>query len=895
MLPDISLDAAIVHAFPLLVSAAWKSTLLFSAGVLVAWSLSRRSAALRHLVWTTAVVGALIVPILEITVPGFSVSFLPDWTSRANPPVAHAPAPQPASETRTPPPPAVAMLEGSALEQAVVNQIASDRAAALSESVSEQTATTAEPTIAAVATSPISRIVVITWLAGVAVLLGHALASFVALKRLERRSEAIDGHPLADELSQAARDQGILRPIRLKLSSRPSIPMTWGIVRPVLLLPREAITWPDAPLRIVLLHELAHIARFDFLTQLVGTIVRALHWYNPLAWWGLSQMKIEQEQACDDCVLRTGTAADVYAFELLNVTSQYPRPRFTPSAALAIGRSAKLQCQLESILDESRNRRPLTLRSSAAVALAGVLMVTGIAPLHSASAGADDGQAAESKTIAVEQAAKAADSSSTAVVTQSSGTTGGQAATAATTAQEGTVSPASHLSEIRKMILNRTVGPIDEKRLDEGAIRGMLQALDDPYSEFLPPAKLTELFRTVEGTLTGIGVQVEPSASQLTVIMPLPGSPARTAGIAPGDAILAVDGKTVRELGSPAAIEAIRGKAGTAVSLLVRKSNSEEALINVTRGAIRVPTIHGLWTEGPAIKWNYWLDTQQKIGYVQILEFGKETVSECQTAIKGLLAEGMKGLVLDLRACPGGLLAAAVEAADLFLREGKIVSVRGSTPETEHSYAASGKNFLGDFPLLVIVDDHTASAAEIFVGALKDNGRATILGMRTFGKGSVQEIHRLGESGAIKLTSAHFFLPSGRRIHRQTGAESWGVDPTEGYTVTLTQEQQTQRVSRRLSQDQLDRSSEEIRGRHEKGPQAVAADIESRLADLQLVAAYKCMSVRLAAGAAPKAGQSEQVVKDYFSHRERLIKARADAQKQIEQIDKELAGQRPGK
>jgi carboxyl-terminal processing protease len=251
----------------------------------------------------------------------------------------------------------------------------------------------------------------------------------------------------------------------------------------------------------------------------------------------------------------------------------------------------------------------------------------------------------------------------------------------------------------------------------------------------------------------------------------------------------------------------------------------------------------------------------------------------------------MKGLVLDLRGCPGGLLTAAVETANLFLREGTIVSVRGADPAQSQTYIAKEKMSLGDFPVIVIVDDHTASAAEIFAGALKDHGRATILGMRTFGKGSVQELRRIDGGGAIKLTTAYFHLPSGRRIEREKGADTWGVDPTEGYVVTLTPDQQAHRIKRRQSVEQI---GDSLRGTASGGPQAISASLENILGDLQLVAAYKCLSARIAAGGSPPVLQSEQAVKDAFARRERLLKARAEAQQQIEQIDKELASPRGG-
>ncbi|HEY2251372.1 MAG TPA: S41 family peptidase, partial [Planctomycetaceae bacterium] len=448
--------------------------------------------------------------------------------------------------------------------------------------------------------------------------------------------------------------------------------------------------------------------------------------------------------------------------------------------------------------------------------------------------------------------------------------------------------PVTSLSEIRTQILKHFVKSLDGRALDEGAVRGMLQALDDPHSEFLSPDKFKELTRGIEGALTGIGIEVSTiTENQLAVVAPLPGSPAEAAGIRTGDAILAVDGKSVQELGHAAAIDAIRGQAGSVVALRVKRGG-EEFILKVTRGSIRMPSIKGLWIDKTTRKWNFWLDQEQKLGYVQIGEFGKTTVEDCRSGVKSLVEQGLKGLVLDLRHCPGGLLMATVEIAELFLREGLIVSFKGGqSPET--IYRATGKNCLGDFPLLVLVDDHTASAAEILAGALKENGRATILGTRTFGKGSMQEIHSFSDGGAIKLTSAYFYLAGGRSIDRQKGAATWGVDPSDGFYVPVSLEQQELWLKARRRRESLGDALVPRQG----GP-GISAAIAGILEDPQLSAAYKSILARVTDGAFLKVGQSEQALRDHLARREQLLKARAEAQKQLETIDKELSATSDG-
>jgi carboxyl-terminal processing protease len=728
------------------------------------------------------------------------------------------------------------------------------------------------------------------WLLGTTGMLVPLVAGIAALKRLERRSDRFAGPALSSQLAQVAHELGLSRRVTLLLSDVRAIPMTWGTLWPVLLLPREAQNWPLDRLRIVLLHEMVHVARCDYLLQLVGALARAAYWFNPLAWWGFRRLKVELEQACDDRVLSTGTLAETYAFELLHITSTFPTPGYTPSAALAIGRSARIQRRIESILDPARNRMPLTRRLACVTAVAGLLLTAALSSVHevrgqaisetpAGAAVATDSSNANQATSQIDS--KLTEQNSTA---QEAGREKAQKEGKAAVSNDAAPAISSdRLSEIRKQILKSYVKSPDERALDEGAIRGMLQALDDPHSEFLPPDRLKELEQAIEGMLFGIGIEVSTTDNQLIVVAPLPGSPADAAGMRPGDAILAVDGRTVQDLGTAAAINAIRGQSGTTVALRVKRAG-EEILLKVTRGSIRMPSVKGLWIDKTARKWNFWLDQGQKLGYVQISEFGKQTAEDCRSAVKTLLEQEMRGLVLDLRHCPGGLLGAAVGVAEIFLREGTIVSIKGEqAPET--IFRATDKNSLGDFPLLVLVDDHTASAAEILAGALKENGRATILGTRTFGKGSVQSILPVEGTGAIRLTTAYFYVAGGRGIDRQKGAAGWGVDPTDGFYVPITVEQQDRWLKARRKSEA---TGDALAGPHQ-GVAAISAAIEAILADPQLAAAYQSISARLANGAFSKVGLSEQALRDHFVRREELLKARAQAQKQLETIDKELS------
>jgi beta-lactamase regulating signal transducer with metallopeptidase domain len=217
------------------------------------------------------------------------------------------------------------------------------------------------------------------WLACAGIMLLRLPIGFARLTRLARESRPVIAGRLAHELERATRDMGLSRPVALLVSASQTIPMTWGASQPVIVLPDDAENWPADRMRVVLLHELAHVARNDFVWQLMGSVARAVHWINPLAWWGFQMLKTELEQASDDRVISAGADANTYAFELLQVTARYPVPRFTPSAALAMGRSARIQRRLESILDETRNRQPLSARIAALVALAGFVALAVVA------------------------------------------------------------------------------------------------------------------------------------------------------------------------------------------------------------------------------------------------------------------------------------------------------------------------------------------------------------------------------------------------------------------------------------------------------------------------------------------------------------------------------------
>ncbi|MFG0294109.1 MAG: S41 family peptidase [Phycisphaerales bacterium JB050] len=374
----------------------------------------------------------------------------------------------------------------------------------------------------------------------------------------------------------------------------------------------------------------------------------------------------------------------------------------------------------------------------------------------------------------------------------------------------------------------------DEEELRLGAIRGMLSTLQDPYTEYIPPSKQNEFDKVVRGEFVGIGAQIQMTQDGwLQIASPMDDSPALVAGLQAGDLVIAVDGVSTWQRDVDLIIADLTGKPGTDVRLTVERMSeagsppdtaleptvpgellikdrpagvigsetqpvtapglaegSERFDLVVTRDRIRTQTVRGLHRNGQ--DWLWMVDPQNNIAYMRISQFTSETTPHLTSVLSGLLEEGLRGLVLDLRQNAGGSLEAAIQISDLLLESGEIISVEGRTRPryTEH---ASAQGTLPDFPIALLVDRSSASASEILAGALSDNGRAIVIGERTFGKGLVQAIVPLPSgNGQLKITEADYYLPSGRSLHRHPDSEVWGVDPTPGYEVPLTDEQLVQ-------------------------------------------------------------------------------------------------------
>jgi carboxyl-terminal processing protease len=305
------------------------------------------------------------------------------------------------------------------------------------------------------------------------------------------------------------------------------------------------------------------------------------------------------------------------------------------------------------------------------------------------------------------------------------------------------------------------VDSVGDSAMYRMAVDGMLYELEDPYTSLLAPEKLGRLNETTSGNYAGIGIQADVRDGWIVVIAPSSGSPAERAGIQPGDRIIEIDGRSAQGWTLEEAANAFRGQAGTSVSLRVERPGMIAAVpLKLTR-----KPLHQSAVRRTAMLPN-------NVGYIDLKAFSDSSEKELARSVRALLSRGAKSLVIDLRSNPGGLLEQGTAVADLFLGPGqKIVSLRGRVPESNRDYTDSTDQTWPRLPLTVIVDEKSASAAEIVAGALQDHDRALIVGEPTYGKGSAQSIIPLGEAGGLKITTAKWFTPSGRSISKQLNRE----------------------------------------------------------------------------------------------------------------------------
>jgi carboxyl-terminal processing protease len=312
-------------------------------------------------------------------------------------------------------------------------------------------------------------------------------------------------------------------------------------------------------------------------------------------------------------------------------------------------------------------------------------------------------------------------------------------------------------SEVYARIKRDYVEQVDDKTLIENAVRGMLTGLD-PHSSYMDVAQYQELQASTNGEFGGLGIEVGTQDGFVKVIAPIDDTPAAKAGLQAGDLILRLDGRPVKGMALNDAVKIMRGDPGTNIVLTVLREGQDEPFnVTLTRAVVQVKSVKTrLLDDG--------------LGYVRLSQFQSRTGEDLVAAVEALKAEGggsLKGLVLDLRNNPGGVLNAAVKVSDAFLREGRIVYTDGRREKLQTNWFATPDDILDDAPIVVLVNAGSASASEIVAGALQDHHRAIIMGAQTFGKGSVQTIMPLKEGGAVKITTSRYYTPGGRSIQAE--------------------------------------------------------------------------------------------------------------------------------
>lgn len=319
----------------------------------------------------------------------------------------------------------------------------------------------------------------------------------------------------------------------------------------------------------------------------------------------------------------------------------------------------------------------------------------------------------------------------------------------------------NHLKRFREVydiVKQNYVREVSNDELIDGALKGMLQALD-PHSSYLTPEEFSEMRETTSGEFSGIGIEISTENGKVTVVTPIDDTPAHVAGVQSGDSILAIDGKPTMDMNPQEVVGAIRGPKGSEVELLIlhKDSNTPETL-SIKRDAIPLLSVKGRYLEDGYL-------------WIRLSRFNEKTTEELKAAIKNARKQTeIKGVILDLRNNPGGLLDQAHSVADVFISEGLIVSMKGRGAGRQREYKASKSSTMVAEPVVVLVNSGSASAAEIVAGAMQDRKRAVLIGERTFGKGSVQEVRSLDGFG-VKLTTALYYTPNGRSIQAE------GIEP----------------------------------------------------------------------------------------------------------------------
>jgi carboxyl-terminal processing protease len=320
------------------------------------------------------------------------------------------------------------------------------------------------------------------------------------------------------------------------------------------------------------------------------------------------------------------------------------------------------------------------------------------------------------------------------------------------------------LDQVMARVINDYIDTLSIDQLHEKAAFGMIKELEDPYSALLSPDRAARLKENTTGRYAGVGVELDLRDGYVTVIAPLANTPADSAGIRPGDRIIAIDRKSTMGLSMEEVQQAMRGPAGSSVELSLERGDEDHSSVTLRR---RVITFHPVQRQQLLAP---------DVGYLALATFSEQAADEVRRAVDSLRRSGARSLILDLRENPGGLLEQGIAVADLFLDASRpIARTRGRIPEDNHEFVDRSSQAWATMPVVALVDSGTASAAEIVAGALQDNDRAVIVGSPTYGKGSAQGVFTMAGGNALKLTTARWYTPAGRTIERDSTAG--GITP----------------------------------------------------------------------------------------------------------------------
>jgi carboxyl-terminal processing protease len=320
------------------------------------------------------------------------------------------------------------------------------------------------------------------------------------------------------------------------------------------------------------------------------------------------------------------------------------------------------------------------------------------------------------------------------------------------------------LVEVLNLIRDNYVQEIETRKLVYGAASGMVKVLD-PFSQFLEPDAHKEMKTETEGEFGGLGIRIAIRDNILTVITPLPGTPAYKQGVLPGDRIIKINGEVTQDITIEQAVKRLRGAPGSKVLITIGREGEKELKdFNLTRELIKIESIKSRMLD-------------DEIGYVRLTEFTQRSAQDFDAALKSLKSKGMKSVVVDLRNNPGGLLNVAVDTCRLFIGSSKLIVYTEGRRQPRQEFRADARATYEHLPMVILVNHGSASGSEIFAGCLQDYHRAVILGSETFGKGSVQSVIPLADGSGLRLTTAKYYTPSGRTFHRDEKTGKGGVTP----------------------------------------------------------------------------------------------------------------------